>query len=244
MIEVNLLPGSKRGGGRKSRPALALPKFEGSKLDPWTLGATILALAALAVGIWFFFATAGQAEELEVRIDSARADSARFADAIQRNELLLARQDSIAERVSVLQEIDGARYIWPHIMNEVGRALPDFTWIQRLLQTSPDPVRFRIEGRAATYFALTNFMENLEASAFIRGVRLITSEQTVMDVGAGAQRLVYNFTLEASWQEPPPEVIDREPLFGPSVGIPGLDDDAGDLLEMMGDDDSDNGEGS
>lgn len=242
MIEVNLLPGSKRAAGRKSRRALTLPKIEGSKLDPWSLGATILVLAALVVGVWFFLATAGQAEELEVQIESARADSARFADAIERNELLLARQDSIAERIGVIQEIDGARYVWPHIMNEVGRALPDFTWIQRLVQTSPDPVAFRLEGRAATYFALTNFMENLEASAFIQGVTLISSEQLITSVGGGADRLIYSFQLEASWQEPPPEIIDREPLFGPEVAIPGLEDEAADLLREMMDDPDDDGE--
>jgi len=227
VIEVNLLPGTGKGKGRKGGGAgrsFKAPSFAGATADRWILSAGILSLLALVVIGWLFFSVAGQAEELNVQIEAAQRDSARFADVIRRAESLQSRRDSIASRVAVLQEIDGTRYVWPHVMDEVGRALPNFTWLTRMSQVSPPPnLSFRVRGRASTYFALTSFMENLEGSPFIRGVRLITSDQVTVQVPGSGARNVYEFELEMAWQEPPPGIIDREPLFGPSVGIPGSD---------------------
>lgn len=222
MIEVNLLPaqgkGKKRKGSRRSLPSPSLAGFAG---DRWVLSAGVLSAVALVVMGWLFVAVAGEAEELEVQIEAAQRDSARFADVIRRAETLQARRDSVAARVLVLQEIDGSRFVWPHVMDEVGRALPNFTWLTRINQVAPLPnLMFRVRGRASTYFALTSFMENLEASPFMRGVRLITSDQVVIQVPGSGGRNIYEFELELTWQEPPAGVIEREPLFGPSVALP------------------------
>ena len=185
------------------------------------VGAGVLvAVAILGIG-WLFLSVAGQAEELEVQIQTAEADSARLAEVIQRAERLQARGDSIARRVDVIQQIDGSRYVWPHIMDQVAQALPDFTWLTGIQQVSGgDRVAFSVDGRAGTYFALTSFMEAMEASYFIRGTRLIASEQVSVALGGGAERLVYAFTLEAEYQAPPPEIVNTEPLFAGSVAPP------------------------
>jgi Tfp pilus assembly protein PilN len=197
--------------------------------DRWVVGAGVIALLSLVVVGWLWFSVAGQAEELRVEIEAAQRDSARFADVIRRAETLQARRDTIAQRVMVLQDIDGSRYVWPHLMDEVGRALPSFTWLIRMQQVSPPPnLSFRVRGRASNYFALTTFMENLEASPFVRGVRLVTSDQVVMSIPGAGSRNVYEFELEASWQDPAPGVVNREPLFGPSVALPGMEDDMSD----------------
>ncbi len=223
MIEVNLLPEKrKRKAGRKGLPRVALPAVPGLPKDRWTLGAGALALLALVVIAVLYFQVAGEAEELQVRIEAAQRDSIRFADVIQRAERLQSQRDSIAQRVGVIQEIDETRFIWAHIMDEVGRAVPDFTWLTRIQQVASgrNPY-FRVEGRAATYFALTSFMESLEASPFIRDVRLLDVEAVLITLSPGNQRRVYSFAMEAGYADPPPGVVDRVPLFGPSVAVPG-----------------------
>ena len=149
-------------------------------------------------------------------------DSIRFADVIAQSGMLQARADSIAERVAVIQEIDQGRYAWPHLMDEVARAMPDYVWLTRLFQVSVEqaPV-FQVEGRAGTYFGLTTLMENLEASPYLRDVQLIASEQVALsDQDGGGDRLLYEFVLEASGRAPPPEIVETVPLFGPSVSPP------------------------
>ncbi len=228
MIEVNLLPGGRKRSGKGPKFSFSMPRIGGGggfalpAVDRWVMGAGGAAVIALLAIGWLFMGVAGQAEELEVRIEVAERDSIRLADLIRRADGLQARRDSIAQRVGVIQQIDGSRYLWPHLLDEIGRALPDFIWLVRLFQLSPgdDPV-FRVEGRAGTYFALTTFMENLEASPFIRGVRLIGSEQTMLALSGGGERLVYEFELEATRREPPPEILETIPLFGPSVANPG-----------------------
>ena len=222
MIEVNLIPGGgkKKRSRKRKRRSFSMPSVGGLPGDRWVLVAGGLVIVALITLGWLFASVAGEAEELEVQIEASVRDSARLADVIERSERLRAQGDSIARRVDIIQQIDGARYVWPHIMDEVARALPDYTWLTRIQQVSPgDPLAFRIEGRAGTYFALTSFMEAVEASVFIRGTRLISSDQVVVSVGGGAQRMVYDFALEAEYREPPSDLIQTESLFGGSVTV-------------------------
>ena len=186
------------------------------KGDPWILGSAAAVVLFLLGAFWMYSQVGGEVDRLEAAEQAAVQDSARLAEVIRRTEQLQARRDSIAQRVEVIQQIDGARYVWPHLMDEVARAVPEFTWLTRFDQiTGGNLPTFRIEGRAGTIFALTNFMENLEASPFIGGVRLIGSGQAVVDVGGGVQRPVYEWTIEAEAREPPSELIETVPLFGP-----------------------------
>ncbi len=218
MIKVNLLPGGKRSGSGSARPKINLPKLKGLGGDRWLNGTIVLAALGLGLASYTFVNLEAEREELAVGLEAAAADSARYADLVARNEALIARRDSIAQRVSIIQEIDQGRYIWPHVLDEVARALPDYTWLSSLLQIggagsmAPD---IRIEGRSGNNFALTRFMENLEASPFIRGVQLITTEQVVeSDEGLSGVRTVHDFTLEAAYEVPPPELIETVPLLG------------------------------
>jgi Tfp pilus assembly protein PilN len=178
----------------------------------------VVVIAAVAAAAFLYFSTSARRGELEVQIEEARADSARYADLIQQNEALLARRDSIAQRVNIIQEIDEGRYVWPHIMDEVARALPDYTWLTAVMQVSlGDELQFRVDGNAGNTFALTQFMENLEASLFIRNVELVTTEQIVEQTPEGdVRRAVYHFQLEAFFDRPSVELLEMVPLFDSS----------------------------
>jgi Tfp pilus assembly protein PilN len=202
---------------------MSLPKVSGGSLpkgDPWVLGSGAVVVVAILGLIWMFMRVSGEIDRLEQAERLAVQDSARLAEVIRRTEQLQARRDSIQQRVEVIQQIDGARYVWPHLMDEVARALPEFTWLTQFAQINPgDLPTFQVQGRAGTIFALTTFMENLEASPFITGVRLIGSGQGMMDVGGGVQRPVYEWTIEAAAREPPADIIETVPLFGPEADV-------------------------
>ncbi len=213
MIEVNLLPGGKKRGSRGSGLSFKLPSVEAAPRDPWVLGSALVVLLAVAVSAYLYLTTSGTHGELTVSLEEAVSDSARYADLIEQNDALLARRDSIAQRVSIIQEIDGDRYTWPHIMDEVARALPDYTWLEQVLQISAgDPLSIRISGRAGNNFAVTQFMENLEASLFLRNVELIRTEQVVETIG-GVSRIVNQFELNVEYERPPVELLETVPLF-------------------------------
>jgi hypothetical protein len=188
------------------------------KRDNWSLAAGVALFLAIFGAGWLFMGVSGVAEELTVQIDGAVSDSARYAGIIERSSALQVRSDSIVSRVTVIQEIDQRRYLWPHLMDEVARALPDYTWLTRFSQVvEGEVVTFQVEGRAGTYFAMTSFMENLEASPFIEGVNLVSSTQ--VPVG-NSEQLVYEFVFDAIESIPPPEILETVPLFDPMVVDP------------------------
>jgi len=210
MIEVNLLPGAKRRTRSKAAVSAAglrslkLPEFDrwlAFIIGAWVLGAAIFA--------WLFLGTRAEAAQLDEQIQTAVADSTRFAGVIAQTQTLRAQRDTIAQKLEVIQEIDEGRYLWPHVMEELARALPDYTWLTSVVQLEGGeaPV-FQLEGRTGNNFALTRFMSSLEASPFIRGIRLLnTSRITEGEVNLHA------FTLEARYESPPADLIRTVPLF-------------------------------
>ena len=222
MIEVNLRPGGKKRTSRGARAPLALPSFGAIPKDSYILGAAGAVTVVIIAASYLFLNVTGRFGELSVAVDEAVADSILYADLIEQHDALRARNDSIAQKVSIIQEIDGDRYVWTHLMDEVARALPDYTWLTRLVQVSADQeVQFRLEGRAGNMYALTRFMADLEASSFIRAVQLIETTQ-VPETQGTVSRVVHGFTLEASYERPPEEVIETVPLFGAESVLPSV----------------------
>ena len=214
MIQVNLLPGGKKRSAKAKGAGLSfsLPKIGGLPQDRWALGAGGVGLVVLLAIAFLFFGVRGDQEEVQVQLDEAVQDSARFADLIARTALLTARRDSIAQKVGIIQQIDQDRYVWSHILDEISRALPDYTWLTEVTQTATDPITIRLVGQAGNNFALTVFMEQLEASAFLQGVTLIQSQQEFVGQGAN-QQVVSGFTLEVQYVQPPMEFLQTVPLF-------------------------------
>lgn len=215
LIEMNLLPGGKRGGGRKkSGKKVSVPKFggfgENLKGDPYLLGLAALVIAAVAhVGVVFVTQTQ-RISSVEADLEAQRQDSIRYAEAIAAADSLRARQDTLRQKSQVIRTIDADRYVWPHILDEVSTALPEYTWLTSMAQTpgGQGTVEFRIEGQAGVTAALTRFMRNLAASPFIRDVRLVSQEQVQQ-----GRRLVNSFVLLARYEQPDSSVITTEPII-------------------------------
>jgi Tfp pilus assembly protein PilN len=216
LIEVNLLPGSvKRAKRRKGKGiALSMPGLPGmppmDRITAFTAASFILAPLALA---WMFLGTRAKIAEIDESIETAVQDSTRYAQVIAANASLTARRDTIGQRLNIIQSIDEARFIWPHVMDEISRALPEFTWLTALSQTQPGPTpAFQISGQTGNNLALTKFMTQLEASPFITGVRL--SQTNLLPPEQTGNRLVYEFVLEAMYEKPSADAIETVPLFG------------------------------
>jgi Tfp pilus assembly protein PilN len=236
LIEINLLP----AGEKKRRPAgrsgaarrgPALPKFAG---DPYMLG---LGLLGAAIFLWLGFSwwrvNTAQAA-VESRIETETRDSTRFASTIQLVEAMESRQDTIESKIEVIRGVDERRYIWPHLLDEISRAIPPYTWLTKLAaveteesaapaqpktaadsaavkaaaEAKPEGPAFNLEGNTGSTQALTRFMKSLEASPFIRDVTLVTSEQTTT-----AGRTYQKFTLEARYETPDSSFVESVPVI-------------------------------
>lgn len=228
MIEINLLAGSStKARHRRSGPDVA--RLAATLLarvkDPYLLGAVSAAVvAALAVGSMFWYQRA-QAMTLDTQLQRAEQDSIRFAAVIREKRKAEAQRDSVVRQVELIRSFDDKRFVWPHIMDEVSRALPPYTWLTSISQTSaavpassdtttadsasvaPPPVQFRLVGNTVDIQALTRFMKLLEASPFIEDVQLIKSTLILVD---GKQ--ITEFQLDAAYQRPDSSAVRTTPF--------------------------------
>lgn len=214
MIEINLAPGARKRRTRKVGFSLPRGRSSDGGPDRWNLAVAAAWIVAPLLLAWMFMGARSQKADLGVAIEAARQDSARFAQIIASNATLKARQDTIAEKLEIIQQIDAGRYVWPHVMDEVARALPEYTWLTQVAQTAggPQPT-FRLEGRTGTTFALTSFLQSLEGSPFIRDVRFESTEQVLED-----ERRLYEFIIAGRYEEPAPDLIETVPVFDATEG--------------------------
>jgi Tfp pilus assembly protein PilN len=179
-IEINLLGGQKK---RKAGAGFQLPDvrdlFSGVK-DPLFMGAVGAAIAAVAfIGLTFSYQQA-RLSSLNDEVEVVRAESRRYSNLIAQKRHAERLQDSLRAELEEIRSIDADRYVWPHILEEVTKALPDYSWLVGLgaLQVPPldedttiaPPVLVQLEGRTAEIAAYTRFLRRLAASPWFRNV--------------------------------------------------------------------------
>lgn len=191
--------------------SFSLPRFERLRgIDRWSLFAAIAILGAISLVAVLHLGAAAEREELEIENARLSAEAEQLAEHAEQFRRMQEQRDSVRMRLEIIQELDAGRYIWAHILDEVSRALPDYTWLVEILQTEAGArPEFRVVGRTGNLYALTQFLTQLEASPFIRAVSL-TSTFLVRE----GERDLHEFTIDASYQDPPPEYIETVPLFG------------------------------
>lgn len=138
-IEINLLPGAKRGRRKSKGQAInfaAIGAAIAAKFKDVWLSAAIGSgvVAAIAVGVMFMMQRS-QASGLQVALDKARADSTRYAAVLADRARAEAKRDSALTQLAIIKAIDEDRYIWPHILDELSRALPPYTWLSTVAVT-------------------------------------------------------------------------------------------------------------
>jgi len=213
MIEVNLLPEAQKSRGSSKRVRASRPSLPGGAKDrnPWT-ASLLAALVIVPVAVLLLWWTQrGEARELDTRLEAATADSARLADLRQVSDSLNARRQEVRDRVALVEALDRNRFVWPHLMDEVSRAVPRLAWLSSLQQTAPMPdVAVQVQGIAANPLAITEFVRNLEASDYITDVRILGSQKQVLNDG---ELSVQAFTLSLRFTEPAGGIRRTEPII-------------------------------
>jgi Tfp pilus assembly protein PilN len=237
MIEINLLPG---GGGRKARSrggggikidfGAIFSGLSGRFTDKYLLAAVAsAAVSAVVIGM-LYTRQSYRAVTLAAAEEQAVKDSTRLAVALAEKIKAEATRDSALRQIKIIKSIDDDRFIWPHVMDELSRALTPYTWLSTVTYagnpqgtvnvTAPtegrakidttvarDEIQLRILGQTVDIQALTRFMRQLEASPFIANVTLEKSELVLE-----GNKEVTQFTLHAAFTRPDPSALRRVPL--------------------------------
>src|SRR6266436_5409993 len=221
MIEINLLPGKKKaakGAGMK----LSMPDFKGliaQVKDPFLIGAIAAWVVVGGGGALLFITDRARLAAAESRLESVRTEKRRYDIVIAQKRQAEKVRDSLLYQINVIRQIDGDRYIWPHVLDQATKALPPYTWITHIQTTTalvaPPPgqpayngpvtqaedslgrstVLISIDGRTVDIQAYTTFLRQLAASPWFTDVTPASS-QTVIE----ADRPVTEFNVTVKYR--------------------------------------------
>jgi Tfp pilus assembly protein PilN len=240
MIEINLLPGS----GKKNRSTgfslTAIAGKAGSRVkDPFMIAAAVSIVAAVgSIGFLHVTQTA-RADELTERERRAVQDSTRYVAVLRERNRALAQRDSVQRQLEIIKSIDNDRFVWAHIMDEVSRALPPYTWLKGIQQSAvlaapapaaaPPPPKDAKGDRGkptpppppppppTLKFQISG--NTVDIQALTRFMKLLESSPFVKNVTIAKAELVslegkevQEFLLEAEYERPDASVISTVPV--------------------------------
>ena len=146
MIEINLLPGAgkkksrgARGAGRSIDLGAFVAGIVGKVKDPWLVGGIATAAGVVVLVGMLHVKQTARARTLIERQQKAVQDSLRYATVLNEKRKAEAQRDSVLTQLNVIRSIDNNRFVWPHLLEEISRALPPYTWLTSVRQTS-EPV--------------------------------------------------------------------------------------------------------
>jgi Tfp pilus assembly protein PilN len=228
MITVNLRPGKRRkssGAPFNFKGMLDGLRDLGTKVkDPLLLGAVGGWVCVLGFLGFVYLNNVRQLYTLEPRLEQARSENRRFKTFLADKRRQEKIRDSLLAQITVIRNVDGDRYVWPHVLDEVTKALPAYTWLVDMGSVTPaasapataaapapasgaaagaadsttPEVRpdlvFNLTGRTIDIQAYTRFLRQLEASPWLRDVTPV-SAQTVVE----KERPVTAFSIRATY---------------------------------------------
>lgn len=139
MIEINLLPGARKkskAAGAGFDFAAAFKGVVARVTDPYLLSAVGAAVVAVLVVGFMYLTQSARERDLTEREQKAAQDSTRYAAVLREKARAEAQRDTVIRQLNIIRSIDNNRYVWPHLLDEVARALPPFTWLSSVIQTS------------------------------------------------------------------------------------------------------------
>jgi len=203
MIEINLLPGKKKkSGGGGAGLKLSMPDFRAmfaQVKDPWLIGAIGVWVLVGGGGAALFITGRARLAAAEARLEAVKTEKRRYDIVIAQKRQAERVRDSLVAQINMIRTIDADRYVWPHVLDQVTKALPPYTWVTRVqsvgaIVAGPQPgqavtvqtdsagapaVRVSIDGRTVDIQAYTTFLRQLAASPWFTDVTPASSQVVI-----------------------------------------------------------------
>ncbi len=217
MISINLRPGKKRKpSGAGWQITARLEEFAARVKDPLLAG-VVASWILVAGGLAYTWgSTARQMSKATEQLEQTATEAQRFETLMQQKRKAERIRDSLQTQISVIRGVDRGRYVWPHVLDEVAKTMPAYTWLTDVSVVgaaaaaegdSGAALKFQVNGRTVDYQAFTQFLRQLEASPWIENVQTLRSETVVEN-----QRPVTSFQITALFAEADSAYIRTVPL--------------------------------
>ena len=209
MIEINLRPGP-----RKKRAAAAgfqMPDFSAlvAKVkDPLLIGAAGAWVVVVVVIVVIFTVESRRLASLREEQTRVEAEARRFQALIAQKRREERLRDSLVTELDAIRGIDRERYVWPHILEEVTKAVPDYTWLQTVAllggggpvdpadTTAAPALRVLIDGRTSDMGGYTRLLRQLGNSPWLSNV-VAGATRTITE----SDKPIVAFTVTATFRQ-------------------------------------------
>lgn len=219
MIEINLLPGKKKKAAGGAGFKVALPDFRNllaSIKNPWLLVVSVATIAFVGGGLLIFITQSTRLRVLESKLADVQAEKRRFDAVIAQKRQSEKIRDSLVAEINIIRGIDADRYVWPHILDQLTKALPPYTWLTGVTGQTALPgvqavgatgalvpadssgrpaVVVWVIGNTVDIQAYTTFLRQLAASPWLTDVTPATTS-TIVE----ADRPVTNFNVSVRFR--------------------------------------------
>lgn len=202
MIEINLLPGKKKKAAGGPGFKLEMPDFKAlfaQIKDPWLIGAIGAWVVVGGGGAALFITGRARLAAAEARLEAVKVEKRRYDIVIAQKRQAERVRDSLVAQINMIRTIDADRYVWPHVLDQVTKALPPYTWVTKVqsigaVVAGPQPgqqvavqfdstgapaVRVSIDGRTVDIQAYTTFLRQLAASPWFTDVTPASSQVVI-----------------------------------------------------------------
>ncbi len=192
MIRINLISQTRE----KPRRRASVGSLVGAGQKITVACTLILALAALAVG-WWYWSLRKEEGRLKDDIVAAEAETGRLQALIVQVRQFEARQAQLQQRVTLIETLRRGQSSPVHVLDAISRSVPEMLWLTQLEQKGPD---LTIEGRCMTLTSISDFVDNLARSGwFKKPVEIVDSQVEPGATGAGE---LIKFTIKAQVAPP------------------------------------------
>ena len=97
--------------------------------DPLLLACVVSWVGVLGWLGYVVVSTTTELNALEPQLEHTRAEHKRFKAFLSEKRHQEMIRDSLVAQIGVIRIVDGDRYVWSHVLDEVTKALPAYTWL-------------------------------------------------------------------------------------------------------------------
>ena len=199
MIRINLLAVDRAGAGKKKASGGGV-----TTAQRVTIAAALILLSTLVTVGWWYWSLHTRSVKLDEEIARAEVEAQQLRSVLAQVQRFETEKARLQQRVTLIEQLRRGQTGPVHILDEVSNALPDRLWLVSMGQRDKD---FTIEGRTTSLSVLSDFVANLEASAwFVRPVEILDTQVDQTPAGD-----VVRFTVRATTQNPEGPVAPAAP---------------------------------